>query len=462
MSTRTLPVRYEYHVAVIHPREDRVLLLPGVEGWRLPHFAQGERHVWQDVAHVNQGLREVLGVSATTLRCLAIDYRREAEVVSKLYAAVPRDPSWRPPPGGRWVAREEVGVLPLEVEGHRRPLSEWFAWYAGAPRQRAPWYLPGWHEAATRWATEQLTGAGMPPTGPAEQLRSWQRSAILRLPTTEGAVYLKAVPPIFAYEPALTAVLAAADPARFPRPVAVDPGRGWLLMRELRGPTLDTRCDDVELWERALATFAEVQIASSAHLPALRAAGAPERPLATLAARLAPLLADPDAGMPASPAGLSADERRRLHALAARLEALTRRLAAYDLPATIEHGDFWAGQVVVTGAGFAFLDWSDSSISHPFFSPLLFLVEIEDFFPRLPGVRERLRDAYLRPWAELLPGRDLVAAFELAQPLAALHHASTYHGVVLPNIELKWEMELMLPFYLKMALRLAEPLLGEG
>jgi hypothetical protein len=26
---------------------------------------------------------------------------------------------------------------------------------------------------------------------------------------------------------------------------------------------------------------------------------------------------------------------------------------------------------------------------------------------------------------------------------------------VLPNMEIKWEMELMLPFYLKMALRLA-------
>jgi len=301
-----------------------------------------------------------------------------------------------------------------------------------------------------------LSLAGMPPTGPAEQLRSWQRSAILRLPTAEGPVYLKAVPPIFAHEPALTAALAAADPARFPRPVAVDPARGWLLMRELQGPTLDTRCDDVELWEEALAAFAEVQIASVAHLPALRAAGVPERPLATLAARLAPLLADPDAGMPASPAGLSADERRRLHGLAARLEDLIERLAAYKLPAALEHGDFWAGQVVVTRAGFAFLDWSDSSISHPFFSLLLFLVEIEDFFPHLAGVRERLRDAYLRPWAALLPAGDLVAAFELAQPLAALHHATTYYGVVLPNIELKWEMELMLPFYLKMALRLAE------
>ena len=72
----------------------------------------------------------------------------------------------------------------------------------------------------------------------------------------------------------------------------------------------------------------------------------------------------------------------------------------------------------------------------------------------MPNVRERLRDAYLEPWAAVVPGADLTSAFELAQPLAALHHAIIYHTVVLPNMEVKWELDLMLPFYLKMALRL--------
>ena len=461
MLKRTAPLRYAYHVAVTHPHEPRLLLLPGTTGWRLPHFHADERHVWQEVAHVNQGLHVALGVPATTLRCLAIDYERDAELVSRLYAAILRDPAWRPPPGARWVAHAELSVLPLAVEGHRRPLADWLAWYADepVPRQRAPWYLPGWYEAAVRWTSEQLHAAGLPPTGPAQQLRSWQRSAILRLPTTAGPVYLKAVPPISGHEPALTAALAAADPTRVARPIAVDRARGWLLMHEVRGPTLDTRCDDVARWEGALAAYAEVQIASAARLAELRAVGVPERPLAGLVARLAPLLADPAATLPGRPAGLSTRELAQLRALASRLATLVEQLAAAGLPATLEHGDFWAGQVVVTDTGFAFLDWSDSAISHPFFSLLLFMVEIEDFFPRAPGVRERLRDAYLRPWRTVAPSVDLTAAFELAQPLAALHHASIYHGVVLPNIELKWELELMLPFYLKMAVRLAQPFL---
>ena len=339
-------------------------------------------------------------------------------------------------------------------------MAEWLAWYAAGASPgplRPPWYTPGWHAEARAWAVTALARAGLPPIGPAVQLRSWQRSAILRIPTAEGAAFFKAVPPVFGHEPALTAALAAADPARFAGPVALDRERGWLLMRELPGPTLETlRAEgDVARWQAALAAFAEVQIATAGRLGELRALGVPERPLATLAARLAPLLADTAATLPGRPAGLSAGERARLRALAPRLQAMADELAAYGLPPALEHGDFWAGQVVATTDGYAFLDWSDSSIAHPFFSLLLFLVEIEDFFPRAPGVRERLRDAYLEPWARLAPGADLARAFELAQPLAALHHALSYHVAILPAFAVRWEMELMLPFYLKMALRLA-------
>ncbi|MBX0329968.1 hypothetical protein K2Z83_20075 [Oscillochloris sp. ZM17-4] len=450
------PLTYEYHIILGHPERAEVLLLPGEVGWRLPGFSAAERRFWQDVAHVGRAVADRYGAAVHTLRCAAIDYERDSELLSKIYVAALREPGWCPPQGAIWAGRAEAAALSLELPRQRGPISEWFGWYddgAPAPGTRAPWYMPGWHPAAATWVAETLGAFGITQRGPVEQLRSWQRSAILRAPTSRGDVYFKAVPPMFAHEPALSAVLAARDPARVAAPLAIDPARGWMLTPAVPGHSLDEQ-PEIEIWEAALRSFAELQIASAGRLGELRAAGVPDRPLSMLAEQIGPLLSDVDATLPGRPAGLTDAQRADLHDLAPRLRELCVELEGYGLPLAIEHGDLWAGQIIAGPGGFTFLDWSDSSISHPFFSLLLFLIEAEDHLPKEPGARERLRDAYLGPWATHMPRGRLERAFELAQPLAALHHAVTYQQVVLPNMEVAWEMELMLPFYLKMLLRL--------
>lgn len=459
MSGATEALRYAYTIILGDHSRGCVLLLSDPLGWRLPQFTLDERQVWQEVGPVNRWLHEDLHAPALALRCMALDYNPTTEVVSLYYAASLRDPSWMPQTDARWVTAGELSALDRADPAQRDQIAAWFAWYAADSQatQRVAWYQPGWYDRMLTWACAALNQAGLRLTGPAEQIRSWQRAAILRLPTATGPVYCKAVPPVFGHEPALTAALAAAAPQRIATPIAVEPTQGWLLMHALPGQTLAHLRDDHDLphWEAALAAFAELQIVATATVPTLTALGVPERPLTTLSARLQPLLADPDATLPNRPAGLSAQNRAQLVAYASRVAPKVDALASYGLPATLEHGDFWPGQVIVGPHGAGFLDWSDSTIAHPFFSLLLFLIEIEDFFPRIPGVRERLRDAYLEPWAAVVPGVALAPAFEVAQPLAALHHALSYYTVVLPALEVRWELELMLPFYLKMALRLA-------
>jgi hypothetical protein len=60
-----------------------------------------------------------------------------------------------------------------------------------------------------------------------------------------------------------------------------------------------------------------------------------------------------------------------------------------------------------------------------------------------------LRDAYLEPWSSYEPIDRLIQAYEIARPLSALHNAVIYHRYILPNMESQWEMQRMLPFYLK-------------
>ena len=89
---------------------------------------------------------------------------------------------------------------------------------------------------------------------------------------------MKAVSPATGHEPALLDAFARLEVPGVLRPLAVDLERGWLLLpdggRELRQERDRER--EFELWELALATYARLQIAVSAHADELVAAGCPD------------------------------------------------------------------------------------------------------------------------------------------------------------------------------------------
>jgi Phosphotransferase enzyme family len=435
---------YQDWAIIPHPNMAQLLLLPSADGWALPLAEHAERHFWQSVAPVNQAIGALLAIDVTTLYCIQTDYR------NTVYAMENHSPDWNPPPGAIWADRTALGTLELAQPEHRPLLERWFARRdAAAPANRPPWYQPGWFVRASEWALEQLERMGMAAIGPVEQLRSWERSTILGVPTTHNTVYFKAVPAMFAHEPALTLALAARDPAHFPAVLAADRERGWMLMLDAGSQRLD-KVPDLGRWRAVLHAFAEMQIALASAASDLVRLGCPERPLDRLAAQIDGLLADTAALTPPG-AALSDAEIATLRGRASELKAMCAELARAPIPPTLEHGDFWAGQVMLRGNEYIFIDWSDSSIAHPFFSMSFFsdTAEAEEFLPGVPDLRSQLRDAYLEPWAAYAPRAELIATFDMAQSFSALHNAMTYHQWILPHMESKWEMENMIPFYLR-------------
>src|SRR5213079_169073 len=99
--------------------------------------------------------------------------------------------------------------------------------------QRVPWFVPGWSDKAGAWIRSQIDRLGLTQTAPVEQLRSWQRSAIWRVSTNGGDCYFKAVPPMFAHEPALMQKLAEQYPTHLPELLAIEQEQGWFLMPDL-------------------------------------------------------------------------------------------------------------------------------------------------------------------------------------------------------------------------------------
>jgi len=443
------------HYALIpHVAEPRVLLIPTPDGWTLPPVHREEFTGWSEMESVSQAACKEWGLSATTLRCLAIQHVDDS--LHFLYALEHRDARWQPPDGARWVEREMLADYPLAVPAHRAVIEEWFAWWGSDGPLRVPWYRPGWMDGAVAWLREQAERLGLTLTGAVEQVRSWQRSAILRVPTNEGYLYFKAVPPVFAHEIALTEFLARHYPAHMPHVLAVERQQQWMLMAEVCG-TMVEEFDDLDTWQAFLRRYAEMQIEQAQQVGDLLALGVPERRLPHLLAEMDALLEDTEVLRP-GPYGFHDAELAQMRGMATQLKDMCAELADYGLPDSLDHGDLWPQQILISNGAPVFIDWSDSSITHPFFS-LSFFVDGRDFFwqhidagqklARIPDVHARLVDAYLEPWEQFAPLSRLREAARLAAKLCAVHHALLYHRLILPGMELAWEMQNMLPYHLK-------------
>jgi len=177
----------------------------------------------------------------------------------------------------------------------------------------------------------------------------------------------------------------------------------------------------------------------------LLALGVPDRRLVHFPAWIDELLND-TAALVSGDFGLSDDEISQVRELGPQIKDISIQLQESGIPASLEHGDFWSGQVLLdANENYTFIDWSDSSVSHPFLSIWFFLVEIAYELPGVNDAYTRLRQAYLRPWLAYGSMDHLLDTFELAQLLSPIHHALIYHRLILPNMENKWEMERMLP-----------------
>ncbi|MCC7208572.1 MAG: hypothetical protein IT323_14790, partial [Anaerolineae bacterium] len=335
----------------------------------------------------------------------------------------------------------------------RGMLAAWLDWIASPPGPlRAPWYSPGWMDSAIGWTTEQLHSLGYGDyleNGGIQQIRAWQRSSVFRIRTRAGELYFKAAPLVFKQEPLITQWLSELFPRKAPIVVAVDEERSWMLMRAFTGKTLDAIDDEARFLPMAH-SLARLQVDTSQQIESLLGLGLLDRCPEQIAQDVDALLADSAAMLPGQPGGLTGAEIDRLAGLGPQLKAMLNELDECGLPCSLEHGDFYSGQVADNGQQFTFFDWSDGSVSHPFFSLSSLLDFLEETRPAFVAEHgAALVEEYLEPWTVFTSPEQLERAVALAMPLAQLHFAVLYHRFILPWLEVKWEMERMLPFFLR-------------
>lgn len=410
--------------------------------WTLPSFQPIEHH-FAVVTHINDHIKSTLNLKAATLRCFATNSDAE-KGERRFYAIDNLSPDWECPQDFQFFEETELSKIPIQTPLQKQIILEWFDWLHSNNSLRVPWMRPGWFPKIADWMIDLADRMSMQDIRIPKQVRVWARSATVRLETRENILYLKTVPEFFNYEPVITRVLSIRYPEHAPDVRAVHVENGWMLMRAFGGKPL-THIENIDIWKNALREYAKLQIDMVGNTQALVSLGVPDRNVDYLSSQIDRLMRD-------LPDSLTDDEKRDLRRIAPILRRMCMQLVDFNVPLTITHGDFWSGNTIIKPDNSClFFDWSDASISHPFFDIITFLTEIENELPDVTDAHEQLLIAYLDPFTRYEPISNLKRMVEMAKVLGSLHQALFYYVHILPRVEsaVRWELSGMLPYLLR-------------
>jgi hypothetical protein len=283
------------------------------------------------------------------------------------------------------------------------------------------------------WATAELARRGKRITGEAKIVHDRPWAKVARIPTDDGATFVKTMTPVLGHEIPVTALLARIAPSLVTALIAHDVERRFLLMEDAgeRLRALLERDRDIRHWRGILPRYAELQLRTVRRVGELVAAGAPDMRGAALVAKLEAVLATDELLTIAGPRSSTPEHVRRLRALVPRVREWSDALTG-TVPATIQHDDLHDGQVFFRDGQLRFLDWGDANVSCPLYSLVVVERSIAHTFKLEPGASElgHLRAEYLEPFIAVAPGASVDTAVAVALVLGRLVRALTWLSLV--------------------------------
>lgn len=439
-SASTVPV--DCYLIIPHADEARALFIQDSDSCHLPQISTDVAD-FSTVHHLNRASARMTGIKTATLGCLRAAYDANVRSEKRFYALDNLATIWKLPDHAIWLNAQEIAEHPHIPNDQKFIIRTWFLWHgmAGKAALRVPWAQRGWFREVEAWMLDLADRLDMHASGSVEQVRVWSRSSTLRLPTTSGALYFKACHAAFSYEPVITRVLSIRYPGQIPEIVAVNVEKAWMLTREFKGKPL-TEYKEIDIWEKALRAFAEIQLDLVENTHLLIGLGLPDRHLDYLINQIERFLVD-------LPEDLTDDEKDYLRRTTHLLRELCYDLLDYKVPLSLVHGDFHSGNVVIqeNSQQPVFFDWSDSSISHPFFDLSYFMSQIDAVRAPIPDARQRLLNAYLECWTCYEPLRNLHKIYQRAEVVSLLYQVISHHHFIVPALEAstRWEVNAVVP-----------------
>jgi aminoglycoside phosphotransferase (APT) family kinase protein len=329
-------------------------------------------------------------------------------------------------PSGRLVRPADLSDPPL-AEVVARAVVELDP--AHTPAERPDWFRTGWFDRAEAWVDAALAGSDRRRTAPLEPVKMWSLSAVARVVTDGGDLWLKAPCRHFRAEARVHPTVARLFPDLVPTLVAVEETEGWLLMEPLAGADEADRVDGAAL--EVVRRWAGAQIEAVDRVDDLLAGGCSRRGVEETLTGFDRLLA----GSIELPL-LSSAELAAVRSCRDQIETLLRELWSAGIPETLSHGDLHLGNVAWDGRSLRIYDWTDGCVSHPFLDAS-HLTHFEQSRPTGPD----LEAAYVEAWRAAYSHVDVDRQLVLARVADLVFQAITFDAIVTSTeAASRWEL----------------------
>ena len=387
----------------------RVLVAATPSGMSLPFvgLAPGDWSVVdgreaKGIMRAERAVEHATGLRVTTLYATEWPKGREdVHRVLRIHAYASSGAQAQPTAPYTWVARAESAAL----DWARPFMANAVAANDAVSREGspvAPWWRPGWADEALEWLDSQLAAAGRGRVGRVDQVKNDWQSIVMRAPSDQGDVYLKALAPPATQELTILRDILPRD-AAVPRLLASDVDRGLLLMEDVGGVN-PADCSRGDLAPGDLLALAE----GYARLQRSTGAVAPESVIDCRLELMPELHSRAVDDQPTLLTGCddppSPEDIMTLREVVLAVAQACASAAELGIPAHLTHGDL-DGNSIVTPHGPAFFDWGAACLTHPF----LDVFEFRDSVRTVGGesAAEAAVDKYLEEWTSYGSTPDL-------------------------------------------------------
>ncbi len=325
------------------------------------------------------------------------------------------------------------------------------------------------HKEIIQWGCKCLTSLGYTlKSSLPENVLNTPWSYLIRFETSDGYIYLKHTPELFALEPKIIQVLHDQFHATVPTVIAHNTELNCFLMkdagRSLR-EILKNKFDEALLC-RAIEQFTSLQIAAADRVEVFLEIGVPDYRLDKLPDLYKELISHNDLLIAD---GLSEAEISQLEELLPKIFNLCQKLSGYSIKQTIVQPDFNDNNTLIDDESQAItiIDLGEIVISHPFFSLLNCLEQIKKHH-RLTDkddVYLRIKDACFKNYLNFFESQEQLSdAIAMAQLLHLVYGISYQYRFMIACGKEKlrsfqhWKLSNLLKDFMALCKTIDEPL----